>query len=155
MLPLAVKAAGVAVMLATVGGLGVPAWVCSTPATAQKPMTAPCWQRPPPHRRPLARPVPVLRLRREAAQCIGSWESGVHTHADGIVHIHPFQTFEEGSGASLVRWFEYGGGKLTNTSIKLPQSSVREWKNGDLCPDGEPGEVQASSSMSANPPKSA
>ena len=72
----------------------------------------------------------------------GVWESGVHTHGDGIMHIHPFQTFEEGSGARMVKWFEYGGGKLTNTSIKLPQSSVREWKNGDTCPDGKPGELQ-------------
>ncbi len=72
----------------------------------------------------------------------GTWESGVHTHGDGIMHIHPFQTFEEGSGARMVKWFEYGGGKLTNDSIKLPQSNVREWKNGDTCPDGKPGELQ-------------
>jgi len=70
-----------------------------------------------------------------------AWESGVHTHADGIIHIHPFQTFEEGSGARLVKWFEYGGGKLTQTSIKMPGSS-RTWKNGDTCPDGRPGELQ-------------
>jgi hypothetical protein len=72
----------------------------------------------------------------------GVWESGVHTHADGINHIHPFKTFEEGSGARLVKWFEYGGGRLTNNSIKLPQSGAKSWKNGDLCPDGKPGELQ-------------
>lgn len=69
------------------------------------------------------------------------WESGVHTHADGIIHIHPFQTFEEGSGARLVKWFEYGGGKLTNSEVNIPGSS-KTYKNGDACPDGRPGELQ-------------
>ena len=69
------------------------------------------------------------------------WETGVHTHADGIIHIHPFQTFEEGSGARLVKWFEYGGGKLTNTEVRIPGSS-KAYKNGDTCSDGRPGEVQ-------------
>ncbi len=70
-----------------------------------------------------------------------TWESGVHTHGDGIIHIHPFQTFEEGSGASLVKWFEYGGGLLTDTEINMPGSS-KTFSNGDLCPNGKPGEVQ-------------
>lgn len=69
------------------------------------------------------------------------WESGVHTHADGIIHIHPFQTFEEGSGARLVKWFEYGGGKLSNSEVNIPGSS-QTYKNGDACADGRPGEVQ-------------
>jgi uncharacterized cupredoxin-like copper-binding protein len=71
------------------------------------------------------------------------WEgsSGVHTHADGIMHIHPFQTYSEGSGARMVKWFEYGGGKLTNDSINMPGSS-KTYKNGDKCPDGEEGELQ-------------
>ena len=56
------------------------------------------------------------------------WEAGVHTHADGILHIHPFQTFEEGSGARLIKWFEYGGGKLTNSEINIPGSS-KTYKN--------------------------
>ena len=69
------------------------------------------------------------------------WDAGVHTHADGILHIHPFQTFEEGSGARLIKWFEYGGGKLTNTEIKMP-GSTKTYKNGDTCPDGKEGELQ-------------
>jgi hypothetical protein len=69
------------------------------------------------------------------------WESGIHTHGDGIVHIHPFQTSEEGSGASLMKWFEYGGGVLTDTEIKIPGSD-ETFRSGDLCPDGEPGELK-------------
>jgi plastocyanin len=69
------------------------------------------------------------------------WNAGVHTHADGIIHIHPHQTFEEGSGARLVKWFEYGGGQLTNDKIRMP-GSADEYENGDTCPDGSEGEVQ-------------
>jgi plastocyanin len=71
-----------------------------------------------------------------------TWEGvGVHTHGDGIIHIHPFQTSEEGQGARLIKWFEYGGGKLSNDTIKLP-SLPDEYKNGDTCPDGSEGVVQ-------------
>ena len=72
-----------------------------------------------------------------------TWEgsSGVHTHGDGIMHIHPFQTYSEGRGARLVKWFEYGGGVLTDDSINMPGSS-KTYKNGDRCPDGSEGVVQ-------------
>jgi uncharacterized cupredoxin-like copper-binding protein len=72
-----------------------------------------------------------------------TWEgsSGVHTHGDGIMHIHPFQTYSEGSGARMVKWFEYGRGKLTNDSINMP-GSTKTYKNGDKCPDGTEGELQ-------------
>ena len=67
--------------------------------------------------------------------------SGVHTHGDAIVHIHPFQQSEEGAGARLVKWFEYGGGKLDGDEIRMP-GSASTYKNGEECPDGTTGEVQ-------------
>ena len=69
------------------------------------------------------------------------WEAGIHTHGDGIIHMHPFQPSEEGAGARLVKWFEYGGGKLTSNSIRMPGSSD-EYKNGDKCDDGTEGTLQ-------------
>jgi len=72
-----------------------------------------------------------------------TWEAGVHTHADGIIHIHPFTPSEEGSGARLVKWFEYGGGKLTDDEVRAP-GSAKSYKNDDLCPDGRAGVVQVS-----------
>src|SRR3990172_953175 len=72
-----------------------------------------------------------------------TWEGGVHTHADGIIHIHPFTPSEEGSGARLVKWFEYGGGKLTQSEVRAP-GSAKSYKNGDACPDGRPGVVPIS-----------
>ena len=68
------------------------------------------------------------------------WESGVHTHGDGIIHIHPFQDFEEGDGSRLVKFFEYGGGLLTQTEMRLPGIDVRV-QNGDKCADGSPGKL--------------
>ena len=70
-----------------------------------------------------------------------TWEGvGIHTHGDGIIHMHPFQDFETGEGAALNKWFEYGGGELTDTSMRLPgqQQTIR---NGDAVPgDGRPGQ---------------
>ncbi len=66
-----------------------------------------------------------------------TWESGVHTHGDGIMHIHPFQSFEEGAGSRMVKWFEYGGGVLTQTDMREPGTSVTH-HNNDTCPEGTP-----------------
>jgi hypothetical protein len=70
-----------------------------------------------------------------------SWEAGVHTHGDGIIHSHPFNESEEGRGARLVKWFEYGGGELTDDSVRLPGDDVT-YENGDECADGSEGIVQ-------------
>lgn len=69
------------------------------------------------------------------------WNAGVHTHADGIIHIHPFTPSEEGAGARLVKWFEYGGGKLTQSEMRMP-GDRDEYKNGDTCPDGSEAMLQ-------------
>lgn len=66
-----------------------------------------------------------------------TWEYDIHTHNDGIIHIHPFQRSSEGSGARLVKWFSYGGGELTGSKIRLPGLS-KTWENGETCPDGTP-----------------
>ena len=67
--------------------------------------------------------------------------SGVHTHGDGVIHIHPFRQSEEGAGARLARFFEYGGGVLDDDEVRMPGSSVT-YRNGDECPDGTIGVVQ-------------
>ena len=69
------------------------------------------------------------------------WQAGVHTHDDGLIHIHPNTPSEEGAGARLVRWFEYGGGKLTQDEMRMP-GSREEFKNGDTCPDGSTAVLQ-------------
>ncbi len=66
---------------------------------------------------------------------------GVHTHGDGVLHIHPQLPSEEGSGARLVRWFEYGGGRLTQDEMRIAGQSETV-RNGDLCDDGSEGVLQ-------------
>jgi plastocyanin len=53
------------------------------------------------------------------------------------MHIHPFQSFEEGAGSRMVKWFEYGGGELSQDSIRLPGTSVTH-HNNDTCGDSTP-----------------
>jgi len=70
-----------------------------------------------------------------------TWAGGVHTHNDGVIHIHPNNPQEEGAGARLVKWFEYGGGKLTQTEMRMP-GTRENYKNGDTCPDGSEAVLQ-------------
>jgi len=65
------------------------------------------------------------------------FEAGVHTHGDGLIHIHPQSASEEGTGASVGRFFQYGGWELSQTTLTLPADTT--FKNGDPCPDGQPG----------------
>src|SRR5438309_1291486 len=69
-----------------------------------------------------------------------TWESGVHTHSDGIIHIHPFHPFEEGRGARLVKWFEYGGGVLTQDRVRMP-GSPNTFINGAPCNGSSPAAI--------------
>jgi uncharacterized cupredoxin-like copper-binding protein len=72
-----------------------------------------------------------------------TWEAGVHTHGDGVIHIHPFVTSEEGAGARLVKWFEYGGGKLSQTEMHMPGTPKDQvYKNGEKSKEGCEGVLQ-------------
>lgn len=69
------------------------------------------------------------------------WSGGITTNRDGYIYIHPNTADEEGKGARLVKWFEYGGGKLTQTEMRMP-GSREEYKNGDKCDDGSEAVLQ-------------
>ena len=66
---------------------------------------------------------------------------GIHSHADGLMHIHPFNSSESGKNATVGRFLEYGGWSASSDSFDLWPGSdgkaVKE-KNGDTCklPDG-------------------
>ena len=77
--------------------------------------------------------------------------AGIHSHADGLIHTHPFVVAEEGNNAVLGKFFSYGGWGLSADSIDLggsnaahtqwagPKSAPKrtQWSNGDTCPFGE------------------
>jgi hypothetical protein len=76
---------------------------------------------------------------------------GIHSHADGLIHTHPFTVSEEGNNARLGKFFEYGGWGLSSDGIDLggsnaahtqwngPKSDPKKtsWSNGDVCPFGQ------------------
>ena len=64
---------------------------------------------------------------------------GVHTHGSGVIHIHPQRPAESGSRASLALFFANADGELTDDSMVLPSGG--SYTNGDLCPDGRPGQL--------------
>jgi hypothetical protein len=65
---------------------------------------------------------------------------GIHTHQDGLIHIHPFATRAAGNGAKMSRFFDQTGMEVTDTAIKMPDGKV--YKEGETTCDGKPGEVQ-------------
>jgi len=65
--------------------------------------------------------------------------SGLHTHGDGLVHIHPFVSTVSGRNATVGAFFEEDGLLISDTELRLPSGSLVE--GVDTC-DGEPGEVR-------------
>lgn len=65
--------------------------------------------------------------------------SGIHSHGDGLMHIHPFGTRYTGDGANLAAFADTVGMEITDERLVL--GSGEEYANGDDC-NGEPGRVQ-------------
>ena len=73
---------------------------------------------------------------------------GIHTHQDGVIHIHPFQTATTGRNARLSDFFGQTGLEVTSSKIQLPEdpalgdNSGKTFENGDECSEGEEGVVK-------------
>ncbi len=66
-------------------------------------------------------------------------ESGIHSHGDGLMHIHPFSTNYTGEDADLEAFGETTALKIADDAITMPSGDAFE--DGDDC-GGEPGQVQ-------------
>ncbi|MEP6623669.1 MAG: hypothetical protein ABJC79_04450, partial [Acidimicrobiia bacterium] len=71
--------------------------------------------------------------------------AGIHSHADFLIHDHPFGSDESGKKATLGRYLGYAQTQLSSTAITL----WSQWapnvdkKNGQTCPGAKkPAEVQ-------------
>jgi hypothetical protein len=64
---------------------------------------------------------------------------GIHSHGDGLVHIHPTSSTSAGKNARLGVFMTEEGVKLTKTSIDMPDA--KKLSNGDKC-GGKPGELK-------------
>lgn len=65
-------------------------------------------------------------------------DSGIHSHGDGLMHMHPFGTRYTGKGANIEHFGEMVGLEVSDTSIRAPGI---ERENGDDC-GGEEGVLQ-------------
>jgi hypothetical protein len=59
----------------------------------------------------------------------GTWEApvaseddptGIHTHGDGLIHIHPFDKAAAGKNAILQKFFDVTGVKITAAAVSIP-----------------------------------
>jgi hypothetical protein len=68
---------------------------------------------------------------------------GIHTHADGLIHIHPFTQRASGKNATLSHFLDATGIRVAPDSliVQTARPAVRR-TNGDLCPNGKPGRVR-------------
>jgi hypothetical protein len=60
--------------------------------------------------------------------------AGLHSHGDGLMHLHPFVEDEAGGNATVGRFFEYGGGLVTEERIVAWDDT--DVASGQSCPDG-------------------
>jgi len=60
-------------------------------------------------------------------------QAGIHSHGDGLIHLHPYSSDEAGTRATLGRFFEFGGWDLSTSSISL--WTGQRYDDGFLCDD--------------------
>jgi len=59
---------------------------------------------------------------------------GIHTHADGLIHIHPYSSSVTGKNADLAAFTTQIGMDLTDEEVTFPQAVGGEtWKSGSTC----------------------
>ena len=63
---------------------------------------------------------------------------GIHTHGDGVIHIHPSSAGGAGENATLGAFLEGAGVKLNDTELKIGDET---WKEGDQKCGDEDGEL--------------
>jgi hypothetical protein len=65
--------------------------------------------------------------------------TGIHTHGDGLIHIHPFSGAHAGKNATLAKWGDVVGLEFGSTSFTLQGGT--KYENGHDC-GGEPATVK-------------
>jgi hypothetical protein len=68
-----------------------------------------------------------------------SLHAGLHSHGDGLVHVHPFYAAEAGANATLGRFLEYGGWFAGTDRLRLWDAQIHTSGNGCA---GKPARVR-------------
>ncbi|HEX2383969.1 MAG TPA: hypothetical protein VHI95_15095 [Acidimicrobiales bacterium] len=66
---------------------------------------------------------------------------GIHTHGDGLIHIHPFTDSAAGRNATLGIFLDQVGVSMTNDTLTLP-SGLTFTEGVTKCQGGKDGELQ-------------
>lgn len=80
----------------------------------------------------------------------GTWQAnvpqyeagtGVHSHGDGFMHIHPFSSAGAGRNATVGLFYKQADDKISDTELRIAKE---KYKNGDVCDnlDKKPGQVR-------------
>lgn len=64
--------------------------------------------------------------------------NGIHTHGDGVIHIHPFSASAAGENARLSEFLDTAGVKLDNNTLEIGDE---KWEEGETECDGEAAEL--------------
>lgn len=64
---------------------------------------------------------------------------GIHTHADGLIHIHPFSVRSAGERATMARFLDQVGIEVTDDGFRTQTGDV--YRNGETTCAGEPAEM--------------
>jgi hypothetical protein len=66
-------------------------------------------------------------------------QAGIHSHGDGLIHIHPFQPSEAGNNATVGTYLRFAGYVANDQELELWDGTTR--KVGDDC-NGQPGVIR-------------
>jgi hypothetical protein len=72
---------------------------------------------------------------------LGADVHGIHTHGDGLMHIHPFDSSVSGKKAAIAALGADTGLQITDTSFNDTEAKVSR-KTGDTCGSGKTGTVK-------------
>ncbi len=69
-------------------------------------------------------------------------QSGIHTHGDGLIHIHPFHTGVTGQFATVGAFMDEIEVEMTDATIELPDGTLLD-ESGDGCESPDPSSDDA------------
>lgn len=70
----------------------------------------------------------------------GADKLGIHTHQDGVIHIHPFSSAAAGERADIGKFFDMVGMKVTDGKLVMADGTTYE-SGVTTCPDGQTGKL--------------
>jgi hypothetical protein len=67
--------------------------------------------------------------------------TGIHSHGDGFMHMHPYTAVSAGKNATVGLFYKQAGDKVSSTELDMAK---HKYRNGDVCDslDKKPGLVR-------------